>query len=86
MLLKESQPDLHSLGVSVADLKESPSRDTFKVLLTLLENEMRLGHCPPLGNLWQRHGAEGRETQVVGCSQSKVAEELEIWDAVGPEL
>lgn len=86
VLLEKSQPDLHGLGVSVANLQESPSRDTFKVLLALLENEMRLWHCPALGDLGQRYGAEGREAQVVSGPEGKVAEELQVRDAVGSEL
>lgn len=47
---------------------------------------MTLGDRPSLGDAWQRDGAEGRQAEVVGGSEGKVAIELERLDAVGTEL
>lgn len=86
MLLQESQPQLHRLRVTVLDLDQPPERDTLKVFLRLLENEMRLGHGPALDHAREGHGAEGGQAEVVGSAERKVAEELEVADRVGSEL
>jgi hypothetical protein len=86
MLLQEGQPDLDALGVSVPDLDESSQRHSLKVLLALLEDETTLRDSPALGDTRQRNGAESRQTEVVGRTQSEVAKELEVWYAVGTEL
>lgn len=86
MLLQEGQPQLHRLRVTVLDLDQSPERDTLKVFLRLLENEMRLGHGPALDHAGQRDGTEGGQAEVVGGTEGEVAEELEVADRIGPEL
>ena len=48
VLLQEGQPNLDRLGVSVADLDQPAEGDPLKVLLGLLEDEVTLGHSPPL--------------------------------------
>jgi hypothetical protein len=74
MLLQERQPQLHRLGVPVADLDQPAQGDALKVLLALLEDKGRLGHGPALRQARQRHGAERRQAQEVGRAQRKVAE------------
>lgn len=86
MLLQEGQPQLHRLRVAVLDLDQPPERDTLKVFLRLLENEMRLGHGPPLDHARKGHGAEGGQAKVVGGAEGEVAEELEVANRIGSEL
>lgn len=86
MLLQKRQPHLHRIRVSVADLDQPPQRDPLKVLLALLEDEVRPGHRPALRHARERHGPVRGQAEVVGCPQREVAEELEVAQRVGPQL
>jgi hypothetical protein len=86
VLPQKCQPELHILRMPVLDLDQPPEGDALKVFLRLLENEGRLGHGPALDQAWERHGAEGRQVQVVGGPQGKVAKELKVARRVGTEL
>ena len=86
ILLQKRQPNLHRLGVPVPDLNQPPQRGPLKVLLALLENEGTPGHRPPLGQPRQRRRPKRRQLEVVGRAEGKVAEEVEVGQAVRPQL
>jgi hypothetical protein len=86
VLLQETQPDLHDLGVTILNLNQSPQCDTLKVLLTLLVYEVGSGNGPALGDLRERHRAPCREVEVVGGAEGEVGEEFEVAHTVRAEL
>lgn len=86
VLAQVRQPQLHRLGVPIADLDKASQCLSLKVLLRLLEDEVVSGDGPALCDAGERHGAVGGQAEVVGGAEGKVGEEFEGLDAVGSEL
>jgi hypothetical protein len=86
VLLQETQPNLHNLGVTILNLNQSPQCDTLKVLLTLLVYKVGSRNGPALGDLGERHGAPCREVEVVGGAEGEVGKEFQVAHTVGAEL
>lgn len=86
VLLQETQPDLNNLGMAVLDLNQSPQRDTLKVFLTLLVDEVGSRNGPALGDFGKRNRTFGGQVEVVSGTQGKVGKEFEVADTVGAQL
>lgn len=83
---KESKPCLDRLRVTILDLDQATERDPLKVLLALLVYEVTASHGPAFGDTGERHGAGDGEVQIVGGTDGKVGEELQVLHAVGSQL
>jgi hypothetical protein len=83
---KESQPCLDRLRVTILDLDQTTKRDPLKVLLALLVYEVTASHGPAFGDTGEGHGAGDGEVEVVGGTDGKVGEELQVLHAVGSQL
>lgn len=83
---KESQPCLDRLRVAILDLDQTAKRDPLKVLLALFVYEVTASHGPAFGDTGEGHGAGHGEVEVVGGTDGKVGEELQVLHAVGSQL
>jgi hypothetical protein len=86
VLPQKREPYLHSLGVTILYLHQTPARDALKVLLALLVHEIRPRHRPALDDLGQRHRSRGWQAEVVGGAHGEVSHEFDVADGVGTEL
>lgn len=55
VLSQVGEPELDGLGVAVLDLYQSPERDSLKIFLRLLEDEVTPGHSPSLRDARKRN-------------------------------
>lgn len=83
---KEGQPRLDRLRVTILDLDQTTKRDPLKVLLALLVYEVTARHGPAFGDTGERHGAGDGEVEIVGGTNGKVGEKLQVLYAVGSQL
>jgi hypothetical protein len=83
---EESQPCLDRLRVTILDLDQTAKCDPLKVLLALLVYEVTASHGPAFGDTGERHGAGDREVEVVGGTNCKIGEKLQVLHAVGSQL
>lgn len=72
--------------MSIKNLNQSSTSNSFEVLLALLVYEICPGDCPSLRYLGERYGTPRRQLEIICSTKRKIGHELEILYAVRTEL
>lgn len=72
--------------MAILYLYKSAEGDPFKILFAFCMDEITTGNCPPFDNPRKRDWPGGGEVEIIGCTEGKVGEELDVADAVRSEL